>query len=505
MTTIDSVSRFPIRAEDIFEQAKLFRVERQALGLARYGNIGRISNGVNSVREICNGQKPHAYFKRGDGDEIATSRLEKLVWDLAALFGMQDLFVPTKLCRLRLAEQSRGGSECAVLWRPNQTQRWTNEACPPTVGSLQPSIEGMDLFDARGYGHEESLEHLADATVGILLMGGWDAHVGNIMVQPDGSYRLFDNSRSLPPNNDYHLYGDDLRVPYRSGFCSAEVYYQDFPGELRDRLAKRIETLQERVADVRNYFASTQVQRMLDVLPPGWWTKGCEEAMYERVQRLAEAIGDPRVKNLRDLSMAVFPQLRLAALVSLAPYLLHDKDVDRVQRNFMSQAAIWSLKSDLRSCANAGISVRSLKDLAESDLSFDELLAKAAKRIRHSDVDRGIAYRESQDLYDEMLSLAEVQLKDLARQHCGDYLDLRQWTEARFEEQGGWVLRSQDDMAQLPDNVRCCILHLGTRSLLVHYGRDGQLLQERIDFDSQPGKLVVGTKAWTPLQLSRLC
>lgn len=289
-------------------QAKLFEKARSTKRWAeeRYV-LQTISEGIHDVFPL----QEEDFFKSAE-TYFKVSKLERymevMVWDIAVIWGWEDLFTATKLDRVyvhKVLEKVKGV--------------WTIFSVKKTLlGSMQTAIAGTpyEEYKFRELIHPVSIHR---AFVAMYLLGLNDLHRNNMIVQRDGTLKLFDNTKCLPPGNQWFFATHDLLGVHRFALFELDACHVPLIGHDIRRMQRMVATCKERFPVIQKYFQSVLVQKMLKKLPAFWLD--AEEtltALKQRIKRLEAALAKDQRIPLFELFLELYPEY---AFVSLATYI----------------------------------------------------------------------------------------------------------------------------------------------------------------------------------------
>jgi hypothetical protein len=389
----------------IEKTAEVFEATREAKLRADpslFDSRFRANEGTNDVYQInytsdINNKKSKAFFKlgpKGEEGNKAAKDLEKLMWDIAGIFGIEKHFAPTK--------------RTSLLGQAGNLQ--TGQG----VKSLKENIKSKNPIVI-------SKNQIIDGTLITLLFGMFDAHGENIRVEQDGTLKFFDNNRSLPSSNMTIKWGDFLLHPYRSNLLKLTQSYEPFTNPERLKLKNAVQDFKLKFALVEKYFNQNDVKAFIATLPPGWFsTEDSLEALKERIYAMERAIEDPNVNNLRDLVISVYPTSKFYLSLEFLKYIrdkglknAEPKEIDQLQKNSNSLLGFHSLSELLDTCLAAGINPKKILEFCQNqNLSFDLLLKNIWDLYRNSSQYNHFL-SEKIDVYNSFENEAKIDLKDI--------------------------------------------------------------------------------------------
>ena len=395
-------------------------------------------NKVYALADPNESSKITAYFKIGYTGDEAGALMEKKVWDIAVILGMEKHFTATGITRistkhkLEIADRVADLLKLTVGGKERKTAGSVNE---PIRGSIQATIEGMSLgeyylYPERRPVHMEiSRADLIESTLALLICGMMDAHDNNIRITPSGQFQFYDNTRCFPHSNSLiWIIADDKIKAFpaiKSGFILLEATYEPFTVEERDFIKKEIIKYQGKMGALQFYLNHDFQRKELANLPAGWFRQDeLLGALKERLTLLAAAIDDPKITNLRDLTLASQPNLRFFAALLIAGKAIRvkkdltQKELHKHQRNSLLLFGYKDLDSILNATVGCGINPKMVKSLCDDpNLSFDDITKEILKMKQGCIELYGPKYnmdkKDGETIYTALKTTVRVDFKDI--------------------------------------------------------------------------------------------
>lgn len=298
------------------ENKQLFETDNASLKvlLKRFTPAGETENhlfrmkvyGAESLKN-----PPIAFFKFGAHDANGSSSIETLMWKVSKIMGFDHHFVRTKKIELFLND---------------------NEV--PLVGSMQTEAVGPllgDLFEEEDFLLKEVEDHeLNFAFLASIVLGMFDAHADNIIVDSNGGIKFFDNARCLPNSNNLLNWGggDTLMSSYRCALLNLhERVAKTLAPQQRGELLEKAKLCLKQVDTLQDYLGTGDGKRLLDHLPKDWINTGLMlEAMRERIDLAIKCLSSKNEVNLRDLAVKANPDYLIAFAISFLNELIQLKE-----------------------------------------------------------------------------------------------------------------------------------------------------------------------------------
>lgn len=261
------------------------------------------SHSVLPFYTLENENVPQAYFKRGRDQGI----IEKIVWDVAVILGWEDLFTATKLETVYLQKINYIADRSIHQDHVYRLER----------GSIQKTITGKVLHLWKGEPPIDRIS-LCRAFAAMFILGLNDVHGKNIMIQEDGSVKLFDNGKCLPPGNRFIIGGENLFPVHR--FAPLNLKESKWPLD-EVHLAAMKQMIQScRLAwpALEQYFASRIMIKRGFKLPNDWLNVSASlKAMGERIDILERCLDASRENSLEELMIHAYPEYKFAFVLSM--------------------------------------------------------------------------------------------------------------------------------------------------------------------------------------------
>jgi hypothetical protein len=345
-----------------------------------------------------------AFFKLGASDiqtQNQAKDLEKLMWDVAGLFGLEDTFAPTKRTKASNVEGS--------------------------VQTSQGIISLQDYISNTGQKVDIPKDNLIDGTLTTLLFGMYDAHGENIRLEQDGTIKFFDNTRSLPSSNQV-IRRSELRLPYRSALLRLSDSYTTLSTEERERMKETIDQFKSKLSLVKDHFNRRDTKAFIAKLPEGWFsTEDSLSALEERLDAMKIALNDSKVTNLRDLVFAVYPHFKFVAALEFVNYLGNKQlsepsasDIVEYEKIFNSRAGFSSFDELMSKCLENGLDPSIVLKVSQApDLSNQEALLEIWQIYNEQQKNPSSNQEEIQEnanqIYQQLSREAKIDLKDLSQ------------------------------------------------------------------------------------------
>lgn len=455
----------PVAMKAIVLQAELHQAIREGKESAKDAPFGFSSNKVFALYKQ-NEKEIVAFFKEGVKDNEATAKMEKLVWDIAVLMGLEEYFAPTKEETLH---NMRGSAQVAIK------------------GRVLHEVIGTEMFHA-------TRQEIANGVLVSVVFGMFDAHRGNIIVTNEGKIKFIDNARSLPNGNGFLDLGKQRYIfSYRSALLDLPETAEALTREEIESLKRAVAALKLRQETLKDFLNSPQTQKTIKDFPTGWFDSGAVyDAMKARVENLDRFLQSGDVKTAQDLVVLTYPEYKFAYGAHLFYLLLFDPITYQVGQ-LHSSIGFYSMKEVLENLEKAGVDIKIVKQWCEdSTVSLEELKGKivANKQTLYcipADPNEYIKLEE------ELMKNATVDYKDIPKKLCEGFMRNRN-LKAMLEEPGVHYMDRSGDAITL-------FLELGGGVLfkeqdhfnIVHSAPSGYVI-EPLNLKIGSGKIKVGER-----------
>ncbi len=494
-----TVEKDPIIPKTLEEFQQLTLAERNVLtkkvvesGLPGFQAVEISSASGSAVRKIVATNEALgdveivvAFHKQTLPDQPA-QYMEKIMYDLAGIAGMGDMFAPT------LADEE---------------------------GSIQAPISGMTLLeffakfdkDALPEGQKKpQMPTLIDATLATTVFGMFDAHANNIFVTQDGNLKFFDNTRSMPHSNNFVINRGAVFPSYRSGTFLHPFSFVKLRDNDVEKIKKKISEIKANVAEIEKYLNESSVQNQL---PIGWFdTKLSLAAMKERIENMEKALESQDV-HLYDLIFAANSDYKFQLLLHFAVTdpstmkALKDEDDDVIQQiiqedteqvgthpffNREHTGLLGRSKTIKTNDHTYHIDPAVLWEIAHDDsLSLLEAVKKAsshvAANVDKSDINLEEIENHIEEVSARIYSQANVDNKDVNAENS-QYIFL-----LNLEKDVDYPQNKDGALSELDKNPEEVIFSVeskeGGYSLKAYYKEGGQVVEKMLDYESEPGKI----------------
>lgn len=429
----DSVSmtslRMQARLQEIIRKSKAW-VALQPMIIPQGTSVNDVYrlNSLETLKEVI------AFYKEGHKGEEAAGIMEKLIWDSAVIFGVEEQFVATGEVKLRtksgFAQREDGEEVKEKVW--NEKGELVERVVKGEArrGGIQVAQTGITLNEySELKPNKRSViprRELIKGSLAVAVFGMYDAHGGNIIIDKDGKIKFYDNTRSLPPSNGVIQYGINKRLisPFRSGLLDLPESYAPFTAEDRQMLKEEISGYKMKYEALKRFYASPATLQEIKKLPPGWMqTNDSLKAMQERIQLLEQGLTNPMITNLCELSLVSQPNLRFSAAMSFLCKVINRIPFDHIpsseelikeQQKYLIYNGYDSIEACIDLCSQYQIDPLMIKQWTDDpSLTFSDILTKIC--MCKESIDSVVAILHQNNLVASLEKSAKPDFKDVSR------------------------------------------------------------------------------------------
>lgn len=337
------------------------------------------SGATNVVLKVMKQGQNIAFIKKPrSGDAKLVETLEKFVRDVAHIFGKEKAFASH--------DEKIGGVE---------------------LSQISEEIEFAS-------------EPFIDATLISYVFGMFDAHLGNIVQNADGTFSFFDPARSFPHSNVLIHHRQKGQPIYKSGLLSFNQSYRPLTEEEREFIKKEITIYKQKFASLKQFVEENNP----DLLPPTWFDQQkVLQATQERIDGLEKAVENPSVVNLGDLILEANPEYKFFAVLQYLSQNEVETDITTSLKKNLAGLHDLSVSDLIQSSMPFKIGIEEIKRLAiDTHQSFAEIIHTIYAQGRYAANDREYVQREQQmregsgpyqKMIDHYESIAPIDKKDL--------------------------------------------------------------------------------------------
>lgn len=389
----------------IMARAEVMGVERQAKTGAASVKQHTHDSPINQIYTIHSKEGEIIGYAKKTGGDVRNTKaaaiMEKLAYDLAQIWHMDDMFVDPRRTDLKIPD--------AVAEK--------------TTISLQ-AAKGINLRDYKKKNGTKLPDipksQIIKGTIASLILGLNDLHGLNVLVyQQTGQNQLkfFDNARCLPHSNEAIQKGDVLLTTYRSALLEFDASYEELTPNERAEIKEMLLNCKSKLEQIEK-----RIRQATHELPERMkeWLKPSEAipALRERIELMIKAVDDPKNRTLQQMIMAINPIYRFTTLLEqiirvVSKGKIPDKQTLKEEANITGRKTLTELIDEV---VELGVNAQDIwKICMNNQLSFDEMLVQVRKlyneQIRNQ---TGNTYVENKDKADALKkSLNEKAKEDL--------------------------------------------------------------------------------------------
>lgn len=381
-------SESPITTVAIEKQAGLQESHRQAKTWAGEQNqLAALGTSVNQVFQLksADGLETAAYYKESTGKGDNAEYMEKLMWDSAVIMGFEKQFVATSSTTLRTKDHFGNVGTSEKIWDASHKELVDKTVSGSRKGGFQPAQTGNTLleYEEDNDPNKRQIPHL-ELVHGVLascVMGFFDGHRKNILVDASGNLKFFDNASSMPHSNGCILWGGKrLRSSFRSGLLNVpESHFLPLTNQDRQLLTDEIGKCKRKYQDLKKFYENPETQTQINKLPDKWFqTERVLKAMEDRIYRLESALANPKINTLCDFALASQPDLRFHLAMTYIFYFGTTLPLQYTNSNYiqyMDMVGLNDVDTCIYKCSKLGFDPVVVKEWCDNpNLSFNEVM-----------------------------------------------------------------------------------------------------------------------------------
>lgn len=344
-----------------------------------------------------------AFCKFGAIELRGSAAMERLMWKVAKIMGLETNFAQTKKIELLL-----------------------NDFESLLIGSMQPEVTGALLtnYFEKGDFHLGSVKHseLNHAILASVILGMFDAHEGNIIIDHEWRIIFFDNARCMPNSSGFikGLGLTNLGSSYRCSLLNLRLRVtRELLEQERKELLDKAKSCLEKVDELRAYLKTGTGKILLEQLPENWInTEAMLEAMLERIGLAIKYLSGSHV-NLIGLAFAANPKYTIAYAISFLYELIEIGD-HLTRENMINLAhehhrniSLCSIQTCLEKLKAKNYDLSQVLDICLNTTDDNALIESLIDF--HLEVTKGTttySYERSQAAEQSLYQFAAVDLKD---------------------------------------------------------------------------------------------
>lgn len=412
----------PISSTAIHKQAELHKTRREVQAWTnKQDQLQPLGSSVNQVFQLkkANGSEIVAFYKESPDKGENAELMEELMWDSAVVMGLEDQFVATSSTTLRTKEHFEAANESVKTWNDNRSELVEKPVSGARKGGIQSAQEGvtLEMYKQNTDPNKTPIQRnqLVRGVLASSLMGFFDAHSGNIIIDSEGNIKFFDNASSMPHSNGCFLWGGNtLKSSFRCGLLTLMDTQMTLSPQDRQLIQAEVEKYKIKYQELKKFYENPSTKAKINKLPGGWFnTEQVLEAMQERIQRLEVAAANPKITKLCDLALASQPNLKFHQAMSII-FAFADK-LPRIFTHdylkYMGELGYHSIDACIYKCSEIGIDPIVVKQWCEDpDLNFNLLIKKIVTYKER--IDKEEARRHADELIQQLKSTALPDFKD---------------------------------------------------------------------------------------------
>lgn len=238
------------------------------------------------------------YYKEEKYGLFGGALMNEIAFDIAKILGLEQRILPTA-----------------------KIEPFSNQGQSYKGGAVQAAQDGITLYDYQHHPDQRRasilLDEYIESILSSVILGMFDAHSHNILIDPSGKIHFFDLTRSLPHANTLLDRGGYLGCPYECNLLAESENSSILSLKKRKEIQQRLKEYQVKLGDVKNYLKSPEVKEKISQLPEFWFSPGkVYRALTGRIDNLLHAFEDHHIQQVRDLAFSAFPYFKFICLLN---------------------------------------------------------------------------------------------------------------------------------------------------------------------------------------------
>ena len=359
-------------------------------------------------------QKIVGYYKEEKSGQFAGTIMNQLTYNFAKILGLDNCIVPS-----------------------GKIESFSHNEKIYKGGTVQPSQEGITLYQYQYHPELRKssilLNEYIEAIFSSVILGMFDAHNHNILIDSNSGIHFFDLARSLPHANTYLDRGDYLSYPYRCSLLYEKESAAILSMRIRKELQERLYLLKDRLGDIKLFLKANETKELINNLPKYWFsTAHIYAALKNRIENLENAFQNHSIQQVRDLVFNAFPHYRFICLLNFCMLLdwraqvndsfLLNRCINNIDKPILYQFIPIPIEGMIDECIKLGLDPTMILECSKK-----ETLTQSISCIVHhvqdkhkypeNPVEMNILKQQGERLKKELKNVAALDYKDWASDH----------------------------------------------------------------------------------------
>lgn len=427
-------------------------------------------NHVYTLRQPTKQDEIVAYLKIGKRGELSISRMERLIWKIAVVLGVEELFAPTAFTEILFKPDLVQGDVKKAVWRNSakvehgESEKWELSFLEPEeqtsteengerltskesaddqkIGSIQPRLEGHMLYEYLNGGNLDismiPMQEVIKATISTLFFQQYDAQSNNIILSSEGKPYFFDNTKCFPLSDGFFKSFTNIVSSYRNALLDTPQAELPLTSEDIEFIQSLVGHYEVRFEALKTYLSSQVMKDELAKFPPGWWdTKNLLNQYLKMAAKLKTVLAKDEPLTLQELVCQVVTHYKFNYAVTLLTLLeageIKLSDSDGEYMCLHSHEAVGSdcFDNDYRNLTSKGYDLLSIYNQCSHEYVTFQRLVDVTKAyfivmqqipLKRDQYDLNV--ENSDQLFEHLESMSRIDNKEQSRDSSLYIIDL---------------------------------------------------------------------------------
>lgn len=299
-------------------------------------------------------------------------------------------------------------------------------------GTIQQAQEGLTFKNYLNHPKKRKSTILKDeyveALIDSVIIGMFDAHANNILIDSNGNIHFFDLTRSFPHSNAFLDRGGYLSSPYRCDLLFGKESSSIINLTSKKVFLERLGAIKSTLPQVKQYLLSESVRKQIRELPENWFnTEKLFQSLEERIEKLIDGFKNHTIKQARDIAFQSFPYYRLICLLNYCMLLdwraharnayLLNRALRDIELPLFYELLPIPIEGMIKECVKLGLDPLAIKKHAEKESlmqAMSGIVHDVQEKLIHPSSTREMHFliQREEQLKSELKSMAEIDYKD---------------------------------------------------------------------------------------------
>lgn len=299
-------------------------------------------------------------------------------------------------------------------------------------GSVQPAQVGISLKDYLEYPEKRKAmikkDEYIDALIDSIVLGLFDAHSNNVLVDSRGGIHFFDLTRSFPHSNAFLDRGGYHSYPYLCDLLLMAEASSILTLKRKKELVDRLKKVRDKLPAIKGFLLSETFKNHSKDLPQNWFfPKKVFQALQERIERLIQGCEDHKLNQLRDAVFLSFPYYKFICLLNysmLLDWRAHAKNQHLLNRCLRDielplfyEILNCPIEGMIDECVKLGLDPYAIKEYAENESlvqAMSAIVHEVQNKLVHTEtpIEERYLIQRSDQLKSKLNHWSEIDFKD---------------------------------------------------------------------------------------------